>query len=301
MQVSLTGGTGLIGSALLRRLLEQGHSVRLAGRRPPAGLAAGVGFTRWDAFSSDPPGEFVEGADAVIHLAGEPVAQRWTAQAKQRIRASRVDGTRRLVRALAGATRRPATLVAASAVGFYGDRGDEWLTEESSPGAGFLPELVQAWESEARAAQALGVRVVCLRIGLVLGSNGGALARMLPAFRLGLGGRLGSGKQWMSWIHLEDLIELILFALAQPQLEGAVNATAPSPVRNAEFTRTLAAVLHRPAVFRAPAFALRLALGEMACVLLDSQRVRPEAALAAGFRFRWTELCPALEDLLRCG
>jgi len=299
MQVALTGGTGFIGRALLRRLLEQGHTVRLAGRRRPPDLDAPVAFSHWDVLAGGPPAEFLEGAEAVIHMAGEPVAQRWTAKAKARIRASRVEATRQLVQALAETAQRPRTLVCASAIGIYGARGDEWLSEDSPPGRGFLAELAQAWEMEARAAEAWGLRVVRLRIGVVLGPDGGALARMLPVFRLGLGGKLGSGRQWMSWIHLHDLIELILWAVGETRLCGAVNATAPNPVSNAEFTRVLAQVLRRPAIMRVPAFALRMALGEMASVLLDSQRVRPEAALVARFQFRWPELGPALGDLLR--
>lgn len=289
-----------MGRAAAQRLSEEGYEVHLTGRRKPADAALRFGFSAWDVLKEDPPQECLT-ADWLVHLAGEPVAQRWTAAAKARIRASRVEGTRRLVEALARNSRRPEALVCASATGIYGARGDQWLTENSPPGRGFLAEVAQEWEQQAVAAEALGVRVVRLRMGVVLGRRGGALARMLPAFGLGLGARLGSGAQWMSWIHLEDLAELIAFALQQVRLYGPVNATAPQPVTNAEFTRALAAVLRRPALLRAPALLLRLLLGEMATVLLDSQRVRPEAALAAGFRFRRPELGPALAHLLRGG
>jgi hypothetical protein len=236
--------------------------------------------------------------DAVVHLAGEPIAQRWTAAAKQRIRESRVEATRRLVAQLAKLERAPRVLVAASAIGIYGSRGDEVLTEASAPGSDFLAEICVAWEQAAREAAALGIRVVSVRFGIVLGREGGALARMLPPFRLGVGGRLGSGRQWMSWIHLEDALGLLEFALGRDALAGPLNATAPNPVVNAEFTRRLAAALHRPAFTPAPAFALKLMFGEMAGMLLNGQRVEPRAALAAGYTFRYPELAPALNQLL---
>ncbi|MEK7406872.1 MAG: TIGR01777 family oxidoreductase [Acidobacteriota bacterium] len=271
MNIALTGGSGFIGRPLARRLLADGHSLHLLGRNwPPESLAD---------------------AEAIVNLAGEPVAQRWTRAAKQRIRASRVEGTRRLVAAL---PRCPAVLVSASAVGIYGSRGAEVLTESSPPGEGFLAEVCGEWERAAAAAEPLGLRVVSLRIGVVLGRGGGALARMLPAFRMGAGGRLGSGRQWMSWIHLDDLVELIRFAILEPALSGPVNATAPNPVTNREFTRELAAALHRPAIFPVPALALKALFGEMASILLDSQRALPQAALAAGFLFQYPELAPAL-------
>ncbi len=298
MQVTITGGTGLIGRALARRLREAGDPVRVTGRRRPRELDSEVNFWAWDVTAGAPPPECLEGSDAVVHLAGESVAQRWTAEVKERIRASRVQGTRRLVDSLGRMAKKPEVLVAASAVGVYGDRGDEWLSETSAPGEGFLAEVARQWEQEAEGAEAYGVRVVRLRLGIVLARDGGALARMLPLFRYGLGGVLGTGRQWMSWIHLEDVVELIRFAMHQTRLRGAVNAVAPNPVSNAEFTRTLASLVHMPALFRVPAFAMRLAYGEMAGMLLGGQRVRPEAALSAGFAFRWSELRPALEDLL---
>jgi uncharacterized protein (TIGR01777 family) len=275
VRIAITGASGFIGRALSARLTAAGHSILPIRLREHAEV---------------PP------ADAVIHLAGEPVAQRWTATAKRRIRESRVEGTLRLVESMARLSPPPATLVSASAVGIYGSRGDETLTEESAPGADFLAGVCVDWERAAGEAAALGVRVVTPRIGMVLG-HGGALARMLLAFKLGLGGRLGSGRQWMSWIHINDLAALIEFALGKPVLRGPVNATAPNPVTNAEFTRVLAYLLHRPAFLPVPAFALKLAFGEMASVLLASQRVLPQAAQAAGFRFEHPQLGPALATL----
>lgn len=227
------------------------------------------------------------------------LGSRWRSAGRRRrsaeSRASRVEGTRRLVESLSALERRPAVLVCASAMGIYGSRGDEILTESSPTGEGFLADVCREWERAADLAQPLGVRVVKLRIGMVLGRAGGALARMLPAFKAGLGGRLGSGKQWMSWIHLDNLVDLIRHSIKHPEACGVVNATAPNPVPNAEFTRVLASVLHRPAVVPVPAFALRLLFGEMAQILLDSQRVLSQAA---GFRFHYPDLAPALGQLL---
>jgi uncharacterized protein (TIGR01777 family) len=279
MTISISGASGFIGRHLMKSLAQAGHSPRALSRHAP-------------------PAESLREADAIIHLAGEPVAQRWTAAAKQRILDSRVVGTRNLVEALGRLTRRPETLICASAIGYYGSRGDEVLTESSAPGSGFLPEVCVAWEREAQAAEAFGIRVVRVRTGVVLDANGGALVRMLPPFRMGLGGRLGSGRQWMSWIHLEDLAALFQFAV-ESQVRGPLNAVAPNPVTNSDFTRELAHALRRPAVFPVPEFALKMLFGEMADVLLASQRVAPAAAEAAGFRFRFPQLAPALESLLR--
>lgn len=295
MNITVTGASGFLGRGLIERLLAAGHAVSVLGRKPADALP----FHFWEALGeNEPPEESLREAGAVVHLAGEPVAQRWTAEAKRRIRLSRVGGTRRLVEALARLPKRPSVLVCASAVGYYGARGDEVLTEASPPGTGFLAEVCAGWEQAAAAAEGLKLRVVRLRMGMVLGRDGGALARMLPAFKLGLGGRLGDGRQWMSWIHRDDLAELIRFAVEQPALAGAVNAVAPAPVTNAEFTRELAAAVHRPAWFPAPAPALRALFGEMASVLLDSQRAVPAAAQAAGFVFRFPSLRGALAQLL---
>jgi uncharacterized protein (TIGR01777 family) len=233
-----------------------------------------------------------------VNLAGEPLVQRWNEEAKRRIRESRVEGTRRLVAEIAARAERPQTLVSASAVGYYGSRGDEVLTEASPQGTGFLAEVCAQWEEAANEGRALGMRIVKLRIGMVLG-KGGALARMLPAFRWCAGGPLGRGTQWVSWIHVEDVLRLIEFALEESRVFGVLNATAPNPVTNRQFTTALGRALHRPAILPVPAFALKLALGEVATVLLDSQRVLPRAALDRGFRFCHHEVGAALEDLLQ--
>jgi len=275
VRVAIAGASGMIGKRLQQKLVEGGHTVDVI----PRGRSVAAE------------------ADAVIQLAGEPIAQRWTEAAKKRISDSRVEGTRRLVQALAAQSKRPSVLVCASAVGIYGSRRDEILTESSAPGGGFLPSVVIEWEKAARNAEELGIRVVSLRFGVVLG-NGGALAKLLTPFRFGAGGRLGSGRQWMSWIHIDDAVRLIQFAIENTALKGSINATAPHPVTNDEFTRRLATALHRPAIFPVPGFALKLVFGEMSEVLLDSQRVLPVAAQAAGFRFQYPELSAALVDIL---
>ncbi len=277
MKVAITGASGFIGRAVAERLRGSGHSVI------PVSLRATL----------NP--EVFAGCQAVVHLAGEPVAQRWTAAARQRILNSRVEGTRSLVAALRHQP--PAVLVSASAIGYYGSRGDEILTESSPAGSGFLAQVALGWEQEARAAETSGVRVVTPRIGVVLGRGGGALAQMTTPFRLGVGGRLGSGQQWMSWIALDDLVSLIEFAVTNTALRGPVNAVAPNPVTNAGFTRELAAALRRPAIFPVPELALKLLFGDMSQVLLGSQRVLPEAAMRAGFRFRFTEAGEALRQI----
>ncbi len=275
MNVAITGASGFIGRRLAARLRSNGHAVAAVSlRRTPQ------------------PDDFA-GCDAVVHLAGEPVAQRWTAAAKERIMQSRVQGTRALVAALR--EHPPNVMVSASGVGYYGSRGDDVLTEREPAGSDFLAEVCAAWEREA---QKLDARVVPLRIGMVLGEGGGALQKMLVPFRLGVGGRLGSGKQWMSWIHIDDLCDLILFALKESTLRRVLNATSPHPVTNAEFTHALAHALHRPALVPAPAFALRALLGEMSGMLLGSQRAVPEAALLAGFEFRYPDVGGALLKIL---
>ncbi|MGP8244459.1 MAG: TIGR01777 family oxidoreductase [Bryobacteraceae bacterium] len=296
MHIAITGASGLIGRRLVETLLAQGHSLLLLGRKP-AQERPGVSSSVWDPESGLPPADKLRETDAVIHLAGEPVAQRWTAAAKRRIRDSRIVGTRRLVEGLAGLERRPRTLIAASAVCYYGSRGDEILDESARPGSGYLAEVCVGWEREAAAAEELGIRVARIRIGLVLDVGGGALGRMLPAFRLGLGGRLGGGRQWLSWIHVEDLADLFRYVL-ENSLAGAWNGVAPHPVINADFTRVLGQVLRLPAVLPVPEAALRLLFGEMSEILLASQRAVPGAAQSAGFRFRYPELAPALRNLL---
>ena len=282
----------------MRALARHGHIVRALSRGQPSGLPAGVESAVWDPRDGHASEAALAGVDAVVHLAGENVAQRWTAHAKRRIRESRLEGTRALVAAMSRLPKPPAALISASAVGYYGSRGDETLTEMAGPGQDFLAEVCASWEREAAAAEPMGVRVARLRIGVVLDRQGGALARMLLPFRLGLGGRLGSGWQWMSWIHAVDLAEMFCFAAENP-VSGPLNAVAPAPVQNGEFTRMLARALHRPAVFPVPAFALRAMFGEMSGVLLASQRAVPAAAEAAGFQFRFSRLDAALAELLR--
>ncbi len=298
MKVTITGGTGFIGQRLARRLVAAGHSVHLLVREAKTGLAPQTTCSIWSALEIDPAPESLASADAVIHLAGEPIAQRWTPTTKRRIFDSRVEGTRRLIGSVSRLPHRPSVLVCASAIGIYGARGDEILTESSSPGEGFLAGLCLAWEKAADLAGDLNLRVVKLRAGMVLGRGGGALAQMLTPFRWGLGGKLAPGSQWVSWIHVDDLIELILFSVEETKLSGPVNGTAPNPVTNAEFTRELAARLRRPAFFTVPASVLRAIYGEMSEVVLASQRVRPQAALAAGFQFRYPEVRAAFQNLL---
>jgi uncharacterized protein (TIGR01777 family) len=298
LNITITGATGLIGRRLLTALARGGHSSRALSRHAGANLPPGVKLSVWDAMKGAPPAEALRDADAVIHLAGEPVAQRWTAEAKRRIRESRVDGTRRLVETIAAQERKPAVLIAASATGFYGSRGDQPLEETSPPGKGFLADLCVEWEREALAAASLGMRVAAVRTGIALHPQGGALAKMLPAFRLGGGGRLGSGKQWVPWIHLDDLVAIYNFLL-ENEIAGPVNATAPAPVTNAEFTRALAAAVRRPAIFPVPKLALRIVFGEMAEAVFESERVLPKRIEAAGYRFLYPQIGTALEQLLR--
>jgi uncharacterized protein len=298
MNVTVTGASGFLGTRLLDRLLRDGHSLHILGRKRKQGLPAAVKFSSWDAMHAEAPLESLAGADAVIHLAGEPVAQRWNADVKRRIRESRSTGTRHLVRAIGKLSRRPRVLISASASGYYGDRGEEVLTESSPAGHDFLAEICKEWEREARTAEIFGVRVAIVRIGLVLGKDGGALKQMLTPFRLGVGGRLGSGRQWMPWIHIDDLIEMFVFALDRT-VSGPLNGAAPQPVRNAQFTAALARTIHRPAIFPVPRFALKLMFGEMAEIVFASQRMFPKVAEAAGFQFKFVELEAALADLLK--
>lgn len=293
MIVGITGATGFIGRALVDLTLRRGHEVVAFTRRPDRTIPG----CEMRAFSLEQPPDLA-GCDAVIHLAGETVAGLWTPARKRRILDSRRLGTRRVVEAIAAAKDPPEVLVSGSAIGFYGDAGDSELTEESPAGAGFLAETVQAWEAEAR--RATRCRVVLARTGLVLGQHGGALKVLAPIFRLGLGGPIGDGQQWLPWIHLEDETRLLLFAAENLAVRGPLNATAPWPVRNAELTAALALVLHRPALLRVPAFALKM-LGEFSRELLDSRRVLPEVATGHRFGFHFPELEPALKDLFGFG
>ena len=296
MRIAVSGSHGLIGSALVQALAQAGHEVvRLV--RDGAG---GTGIA-WDPERGTLDRSALEGIDAVVHLAGYGIAERrWTAPVKELIRSSRVNGTRLLATALADMVRRPQVLVTASAIGYYGDRGDTWLEEDSEPGTGFLADVCRAWEAAAEPARAAGIRTVTARIGIVLSPEGGALQRMLLPFKLGLGGRIGSGQQYMSWVACDDVVAAIQFAIEQSSLAGPVNVVAPEPVTNREFTQVLARVLRRPAFLPLPSFLARLAFGEMAdALLLASTRVRPRRLLEAGYTFRFPTLEAALRHLLQ--
>ena len=297
MKVLVTGPTGLIGSALVQHLKGEGHAVtRLLRSR----VSPGEKGVLWDVQSGTLYSKPLEGLDAVVHLAGENIgARRWTLTRKAIIRDSRLKGTRLLSETLAQLASPPKVLVCASAMGFYGDRGDEILTEDSPAGTGFLPDLCREWEAASESAAEKGIRVVRLRIGVVLSAQGGALKKMLPPFRMGVGGRLGSGKQYMSWIALDDLVGVIEHALTHDTLVGPVNAATPNPVTNQEFTKTLGRVLGRPTVLPVPSFAVRLLFGEMGnALLLSSARLEPARLAASGFQFHYPELEAALRHVL---
>lgn len=300
--VIIAGGTGFIGSALTRRLLEQGVFATVLTRqsRPNVGPKR---FLRWDPEKGGPDEALVREmseATVVVNLSGYPiVGGRWTEPVKKRILDSRVLATRVLVQAMERAAEKPGVLINGSAIGFYGADPAGPVDESSPPGTDFLAKVCQAWEAEAKKAERLAVRVALLRTGIVLSPQGGALAKMLTPFKLGLGGPLGSGEQWMSWIHLDDLVGMILWLMDKPSVSGPVNGTAPNPATNREFSRTLASTLRRPCLFRVPGFVLKLAMGEMSSILLEGQKALPEAALSGGFAFRYPKLEPALRSLLQ--
>ncbi len=296
MKIAITGATGLVGKGLVRHLEQQGHEIHPMVRRKGDQTGRGI---YWDPGKGEIDSAALEGMDAVIHLAGENLSGYWTAAKKERIMASRRDGTRLLSSVLAGLKQRPTLLISTSATGFYGDRGDTILDESAGSGKGFLAEVCLAWEKAADPAREAGIRVVHSRFGIILDPRGGALGKLLPLLRAGMGGRLGSGRQYWSWITMHDIHRALSFCLKQPGLAGAVNFTAPEPSTNTEFTKAAARFLHRPAVFAAPAFALRLALGEMADeMLLGSARVLPQKLLAAGFHFEHPDLAAALPFVL---
>ena len=302
MNIVMSGSHGFIGSTLVDSLAAAGHTVICLSRsRPPAGVQrAGEIYWNFETAYVDTAG--LEGQDAVIHLAGESIAGRWTPKKKSRILLSRVRGTRLLAEALAHLSQPPAVLVSASAVGYYGDRAGEVLTEESAVGGGFLGQVAHEWESATEPASKRGIRVVCLRIGVVLGTGGGALAQMLPPFRLGVGGVVGSGKQYMSWISRDDLAGIVQHVMTAEKLNGPVNAVAPNPVTNREFTKTLGKVLSRPTIFPLPAFVVRLLFGQMGEeLLLGSQRVLPTRLQASGYNFQHPVLEGALRSILGKG
>lgn len=297
MHILITGGTGLIGRQLCKALLAEGNELTVLSRNPasvPGKCGAGVhAIAALDAWQ--PSQHF----DAVINLAGEPIVdESWTDKRKKVLWDSRVTLTEELVRHIAAAERKPAVLLSGSAVGYYGERGDAMLDEASGPGEGFAAELCKAWEAAALVAESSGVRVCLLRTAPVLSNEGGLLGKMLPAFKLGLGARLGDGKQWMSWVHMQDYVAMVLRLLRDAYTSGPYNMSAPQPVTNAEFTAALAAALHRPALFVAPAALLKLGMGERTSLMLDSQRVLPKKMEALRHRFSFPELAGALHDLL---
>jgi uncharacterized protein len=298
-RITITGATGLIGRRLVAALLERGDEVTVLSRRPTdAREMLGVEAFGWRPEVEPAPVEGLARRDGVVHLAGESIAQRWTRESKARIRSSRELGTAQLVEGLKQSEPRPGVLVSASAVGYYGARGAEPLDETAAPGAGFLADVCEAWERAAAGAAELGLRVVSLRTGVLLDRADGGLARMLPVFRLGAGGPVAGGHQYLSWITPDDLVRMYLAALDEPEWSGPVNATAPEPVTNREFAHTLGRVLHRPAVLPVPAFALRALYGEMASVVSTGQRAMPVRAIERGFKFRYPAVHEALTAAL---
>lgn len=299
MKLVIAGASGFIGTMLLQRLRQRGDELVLLSRKPHPGVAAPNGkWLVWEPGKSGPWQEAVDGANGIVNLAGEGIAdKRWTEEQKERIRASRIESTRALVDAIAKAKSKPQFLLNASAVGYYGPHGDEMLTEESPPGKDYLAGVCVAWEAEARKANELGVRVALLRTGIVLARGKGALAKMVTPFKFFVGGPLGSGKQWMPWIHIEDEIGLIVFLSENPKAEGSFNATAPNPVTMEEFCQALGKVLNRPAWASVPASVLTLLLGEMADMVLGGQRALPKAAEKLGYNFKYPVITEALESL----
>lgn len=304
MRILVSGSTGFLGSALIETLVGQRHEiarlVRPATKRE-TGSGAGTQSIAWDPVAGQFDSAGAEGADALVHLAGASIADgRWNAARKKLLGTSRIDATRHLFAALAKLQRPPRVVVAAAAIGYYGNRGEETLTEASAPGRDFLAGLCEKWEAETARASEFGARAVRLRFGIILAAHGGALPRMVTPFKLGAGGRLGDGRQWMSWVALSDVVSTIQYCLTNEGMTGPVNVVAPNPAQNREFTRVLAKTLHRPAIFPAPAFALRLALGEMAdSLLLVSQKVVPSRLVDSGYRFQQPDLAEALAAALQ--
>jgi hypothetical protein len=298
-RILVSGASGPIGTALLPSLKSAGAAIARLVRKDAKYSAPDEQQIPWDPRQSIAP-EAVSGFDAVIHLAGESIVGRWTDAKKREIRDSRVSGTSTLAQALSSANQKPQVFISGSAIGYYGDRGDEVLNEQSSRGTGFLSEVCVGWEASARPATDAGIRTVLMRTGIVLSRNGGALAKMLTPFKLGVGGKVGNGRQWMSWIDVRDMVGAIHFMLQNDSLVGPVNVVAPNPVRNAEFTKTLATVLSRPAIFPVPAFAVKLGFGEMGeTALLGSQRVEPRQLINSGYAFQFNDLRASLGHLLR--
>jgi uncharacterized protein len=299
VRIAVTGATGLIGSKLVGALRERGDEVTVLSRDPDrAGAALGVEAVRWDPAAEDAPAAALAGRDGVIHLAGEPVAQRWSDAAKERIRASRVAGTRNLVAGLRAADPRPRALVSASGLDYYGPRGDEEVDESAPAGDTFLAAVCHDWEEAAQSAAELGVRVAILRTGVVLDPDGGALAKMLPPFKLGVGGPVAGGRQWMPWIHVDDIVGMYLAALAGLNWSGPINAVTPTPVTNRDFSKALGRALHRPAFAPVPALALKLLYGDMAEIVTTGRRAVPTRAVALGYSYRHPDLDEALRSAL---
>ena len=299
MKVAITGATGLIGRRLVPELLARGEQVTVLSRHPErAGQALGpaVEAVAWDALGGPAPAAALAGSDAVVHLAGEPIAQRWSEQAKRRIHSSRVDGTRNLVTGIEAAEPRPRVLISASGSGYYGPHGDEVVDESTAPGDDFVAEVVKAWEREAMRAADLGLRVACLRMGVVLATGGGAVAKMLTPFRLGVGGPVAGGRQYLPWIDLDDVVGMYGAALEDGRWSGAINASAPEPVTNARFSKALGRALGRPALLPVPRLALRLLYGEMAELVTTGVRMVPKRATELGYRFRRPDLDAALRE-----
>lgn len=299
MNVTLTGATGLIGTKLVAALRRRGDQVTVLSRNPAAASRRlGVEAVGWDPLSGPAPAEALSGRDAVVHLAGENVAQRWTPNAKAAIRASRELGTRNLVAGIAEASPAPGALVSSSAVGYYGSRGDDRLPESAAPGDDFLAEVCVAWEREADGASASGCRVVTVRTGVVLDAGGGALAKMLPFFKAGIGGPVAGGKQYLPWIHVDDVVGLYLRAIDDPAWSGPYNAAAPEPVTNREFSKALGRALRRPAIAPVPALAIKTLYGQMAEIVTEGQRAIPERPLTGGYAFAHPDLDEALRSAL---
>jgi len=297
MRILLSGSHGLVGGALMKSLEGDGHEVRPLVRYP---TGYGAKEIEWSPDRYSIAMSRIEGFDALVHLAGEGIAEgRWTSEKKRLIKESRVKGTKLIAEALTTIDQPPKIFLCASAIGYYGDRGDELLNEESPPGSDFLADVCVQWENATSQAREKGIRTANLRFGIILDAGGGALAKMLPPFRMGVGGRIGSGKQWMSWIALADVVGAIRHALENESLSGPINYVAPNPVKNAEFTKTLGRVLSRPTLFPIPAFGIRMVFGEMAdALLLSSQRVEPSKLKSSGFKFQYSQLQPALRDIL---
>lgn len=301
MKILVTGGTGFVGRPLVKKLVENNHEVVLLSRNPEAAknsLALPMTVFKWDPETSTPPKEAYQGIDGIVHLAGESIAAgRWTDKQKKKILDSRTLSTRNLLKGAVDSGSKPKVLVMASAIGIYGDRGNESLSETSPQGIGFLADVCRAWERESQYSGLESVRKVNLRIGIVLGKEGGALQKLLPIFKIGGGGPVGDGKQWMSWIHRSDLVEMIIYSLTHDNVSGAYNAVAPNPSTNAEFSKALGKALKRPAFMPAPAIALKLAMGEMSELVLASQKVESKKILDSGFVFQYPKIQEALDEI----